>query len=71
MPVKRQADLLDLSRASVYYQPRPISERDLQLMRRIDELHLEAPFYGSRKLAEQLKREGRKDSSNPVLPAVI
>ena len=58
LPVKRQADLLDLSRASVYYQPRPISERDLKLMRRIDEMHLEAPFYGSRKLAEQLKREG-------------
>ena len=58
MPVKRQADLLDLSRASVYYQPRPISERDLKLMRRIDGVHLEAPFYGSRKLAEQLKREG-------------
>ena len=58
LPVKRQADLLDLSRGSVYYQPRPISERDLKLMRRIDELHLEAPFYGSRKLAEQLKREG-------------
>jgi len=58
VPVKRQAQLLDLSRSSVYYQPRPISERDLGLMRRIDELHLEAPFYGSRKLAEQLKREG-------------
>ena len=56
--VKRQAQLLELSRSSVYYQPRPISERDLRLMRRIDELHLEAPFYGSRKLAEQLKREG-------------
>jgi putative transposase len=56
--VTRQAELLDLSRSSVYYQPRPISERDLQLMRRIDELHLEAPFYGSRKLAKQLQREG-------------
>ncbi len=56
--VKRQAQLLELSRSSVYYQPRPISERDLGLMRRIDELHLEAPFYGSRKLAEQLRREG-------------
>ena len=58
LPVKRQAALLDLSRASVYYQPRPISDRDLKLMRRIDELHLEAPYYGSRKLAKQLKREG-------------
>ncbi len=58
VPVKRQAELLELSRSSVYYEPRPISERDLRLMRRIDELHLAAPFYGSRKLAEQLRREG-------------
>jgi putative transposase len=56
--VKRQAELLSLSRASVYYQPRPVSERDLRLMRRIDELHLEAPYYGARKLAAQLRREG-------------
>jgi putative transposase len=58
--VTRQAELLELSRSSVYYQPRPISERDLTLMRRIDELHLEAPYYGARKLARQLKREGHE-----------
>jgi putative transposase len=56
--VKRQAELLGLSRSSVYYVPRPLSERDLKLMRRLDELHLEAPFYGARKLAAQLQREG-------------
>ena len=56
--VKRQAQLLDVSRASVYYRPRPVSERDLKLMRRLDELHLEAPFYGARKLAAVLRREG-------------
>ena len=56
--VKRQAELLDVSRASVYYRPRPVSALDLRLMRRIDELHLGAPFYGSRKLAAQLRREG-------------
>ena len=60
VPVKRQAELLDLSRSSVYYTPRPLSERDLMLMRRIDELHLELPFYGSRKLADRLQREGHK-----------
>ena len=49
--VKRQAELLELSRSSVYYTPRPLSARDLQLMRRIDELHLKWPFYGARKLA--------------------
>ena len=58
MPVKRQAQLLELSRSSVYYPPRPISDRDLRLMRRLDELHLELPFYGARKLADRLRREG-------------
>lgn len=56
--VKRQAELLDLSRSSVYYTPRPLSERDLKLMRRIDELHLKWPFYGARKLARELRKEG-------------
>ena len=56
--VQRQAELLGLSRSSVYYTPRPVSERDLRLMRRLDELHLELPFYGSRKLAAALRREG-------------
>jgi putative transposase len=60
LPVKRQAQLLDLSRSSVYYRPRAVSERDLKLMRRIDELHLEAPFFGSRKIAAQLGREGQR-----------
>jgi putative transposase len=58
--VKRQAELLELSRSSVYYTPRPLSERDLRLMRRLDELHLQLPFYGSRKLAAQLRREGHE-----------
>jgi len=58
--VTRQAQLLDVSRSSVYYRPRPVSKRDLLLMRRIDELHLEAPFYGARKIAAQLRREGNE-----------
>jgi putative transposase len=58
LPVRRQAELLDLSRSSVYYTPRPLSDRDLGLMRRIDELHLQLPFYGSRKLARELQKEG-------------
>ena len=60
VPVKHQAELLDLSRSSVYYEPRAISDRDLVLMRRLDELHLQWPFYGSRKLAAQLQREGQE-----------
>jgi putative transposase len=58
LTVGRQAQLLAVSRASVYYRPRPVSERDLGLMRRLDELHLDAPFYGARKLAAVLRREG-------------
>ena len=54
----RQAELLDLSRSGGYYTPRPISQRDLGLMRRLDELHLRLPFYGSRKLTRELQNEG-------------
>jgi len=54
----RQAEVLDLSRASLYYDPVPTSEADLKLMRRIDELHLELPFCGSRLLRDLLVGEG-------------
>ena len=50
LPIARQAELLEISRAAVYYVPRPISGADLALMRRIDALHLECPFAGSRLL---------------------
>ena len=58
LPVRRQAELLGVSRSSVYYVSRSLPERDLVLMRRLDELHLAHPFLGSRKLTEQLQREG-------------
>ena len=57
VPVKRQARLLELSRSSVYYVPRPLPDRDLRLMRRLDELHLKWPFYGARKLTRELQEE--------------
>jgi putative transposase len=56
--ITRQAQLLGISRGSVYYLPRPLSDADLALMRRIDELHLEHPFMGARMLRDQLGREG-------------
>ena len=56
LPVTRQAKILNLSRSSVYYRPRPVSREDLALMRRIDELHLERPFAGSRMLRDFLER---------------
>ena len=58
LPIIRQAELLEVSRASVYYLPRPVSEADLALMRRIDALHLEHPFMGARMLRDSLRREG-------------
>jgi putative transposase len=60
LPIKRQAELLNISRGTVYYHPEPVSEADQQLMRRIDELHLEHPFAGSRMLRDMLEREGIK-----------
>lgn len=59
LAISQQAKLLGISRGSVYYQPRPISEDDLALMRRIDALHLEHPFMGARMLRDQLVREDR------------
>jgi putative transposase len=58
LSVSRQCEILELNRSGVYYTPRPVSEEDLILMRRIDELHLKHPFYGARRLAKQLVRDG-------------
>jgi putative transposase len=58
LPVVKQAEELGISRSSVYYLPRPVSAQDLKLMRRIDELHLDYPFAGSRMLQKLLKRDG-------------
>ena len=58
LPLTRQAEVLKLSRSSLYYQPHPVSPVDLALMRRIDELHLEHPFAGSRMLRDLLRGEG-------------
>jgi putative transposase len=58
LAVTRQAKLVGLSRASVYYTARPVGDDDLAIMRRIDELHLELPFAGSRMLRDLLNDEG-------------
>jgi putative transposase len=58
LPITRQAELVNISRGSVYYLPVPTSAADLALMRRIDELHLEYPFAGARMLRDMLQREG-------------
>jgi putative transposase len=58
--IGRQAKVLGISRGSVYYLPRGTSDADLALMRRIDELHLDHPFAGSRMLQGMLKAEGHE-----------
>jgi putative transposase len=58
LPVTRQATLLSISRGSIYYKPRAVSVADLSVMRRIDELHLDHPFAGSRMLRDLLVGEG-------------
>lgn len=59
LPVARQCEILKLARSTAYYQPQPISMGDLDLMRRIDELHLEMPYAGARMMSRLLKREGK------------
>jgi putative transposase len=58
LSINRQAQLAGISRGSVYYLPRPVSATDLALMRRMDALHLEYPFMGTRMLRDQLNRKG-------------
>ena len=56
----RQAKLVGISRSSLYYRPRLVAKADLELMRRLDELHLERPFMGARMLRDQVNRAGIK-----------
>jgi putative transposase len=60
LSVTRQAELVGISRGSVYYTPKPVSDADLDLMQRLDRLHLEYPFLGARKLRDLLRQDGIK-----------
>jgi len=60
LSITRQARCLGISRGSIYYLPRPVSEQDQALMKRIDRLHLEFPFAGARMLRDLLRQEGFK-----------
>ena len=55
LPLVRQAELLRLSRSRLYYEPRPVAASELAIMRRIDELHLDYPFAGSRMMRDLLR----------------
>ena len=58
LPVAAQCRLLKVARSTLYYQPVPADFDKLAVMRRIDELHLEYPFYGSRRMAVVLRSDG-------------
>jgi len=57
LPLSVQAELLSLSRASLYYQPVPPSPEEVAIKHRIDEIYTDYPFYGSRRITAQLRRE--------------
>ena len=58
LPINRQSKAVGISRGSVYYLPRPVSDADLALMPQFDQLHLEYPFAGSRMLRDLLRQDG-------------
>jgi putative transposase len=58
LPVTRQCQLLSLSRLTAFYRPKDVFDADLTIMRRIDEMHLERPFYGSRRIRDWLVAGG-------------
>ena len=60
LSIRQQCELLGISRSGFYYEPVVESQENLALMRRLDELHLEYPVYGSRRLTALLQREGRE-----------
>ena len=63
LPISKQAKALNISRGSVYYLPRPVPAADLEVMRRLDRLHLEFPFAGSRMLRGLLAAEGARSGA--------
>jgi putative transposase len=56
--IKEPCALLNVPRSTLYYKPRPASDEDLALMKRIDEIYLKWPFYGSRRMVAELRGEG-------------
>ena len=60
LSIVRQCQLVGFSRTSMYYEPKPISSMDLELMRLIDEIHLKYPFFGSRRIRDKLNEKGHK-----------
>jgi putative transposase len=68
LSVKKQYELLKVNRSSIYYRPKAVSEADLALARRIDEIHLERPSLGSRSIRDRLAREGKRVNRKRIQP---
>jgi putative transposase len=66
LPVSTQAELLELNRSSLYYQPIPPSPEEVVVKHRIDEIFTERPYYGYRKITAQLHREGKEINEKTV-----
>lgn len=60
LSIVQQCRMVGISRTSMYYEPKSISSRDMELMRLIDEIHLRYPFYGSRRILDELKDNGHE-----------
>jgi putative transposase len=60
LSIVKQCQIIRISRTSMYYKPKPISSKDLELMRLIDEIHLRLPFYGSRRIRDELNGRGHE-----------
>ena len=58
LPKTRRCELLNVARSTAYYRPGRVSQADLELMRRIDEIHLQWPFHGSRRIRDELQARG-------------
>ena len=59
MPIKRQCELLNIARSTAYYHPIGLSDEEIELRRMIDEIHLQYPFMGSRRIRTELAKKAR------------
>jgi putative transposase len=66
IPVSRQCELLGLPASSFYYKPHPVKTEQLNLMKAIEDIYLEQPYYGSRRIAKALQRDGWQVSRKRV-----
>lgn len=63
LPISRQAELLSIARRSVYYQPVPVSQKELEIKNQIDEIYTKSPFFGVRKMTYEVSKR-RKEPIN-------